>query len=259
MLRDEQYGCSWDLKQSFQTIPAHTLEEVYEVIDCIENQDYEHLPNELGDLLFQIVLYAQMGKEAELFDFTNVIDEISEKLLRRHPHVFPDATIESFGSRKHLTPEQVETNWERIKQQERLQKKSHPTRSSALEDIPKAFPALLRANKLQKKAMSTGFDWPEIQGVLAKVKEEIAELEEAIDGTSQDHIKEELGDVLFSVVNLSRHLKIDSESALRAANEKFEKRFMLMEELIDKDAIDYSTLTLEEFESYWQKAKAILN
>lgn len=261
MLRDPEHGCSWDLKQNFQSITSHTLEEVYEVIDSIEKSDYQHLPNELGDLLFQVVFYAQMGKEAELFDFDDVVAEICKKLLTRHPHVFPEATIESFGQKNTLSPEQVEAKWEEIKKQERLQKapaSRDKIATSALDDIPTAFPAMMRARKLQKKAALSGFDWTDIKDVLAKVKEEINELEEAIEESNAENINEEFGDVLFSVINLSRHLKLDSETSLRYANNKFEKRFKLMELLIKSENKDYSALSLQELEEYWIQAKIIL-
>jgi ATP diphosphatase len=254
MLRDAEHGCPWDRKQDFRTIAPHTLEEVYEVVDTIERGDFTHLANELGDLLFQIVFYAQLGKEAGLFDFDDIVNEICSKLLTRHPHVFPAATIDSFGNKSAITQEQVEANWETIKQGEREQKSNG--QDSLLDDIPRAFPALTRARKLQKRAAGAGFDWPDAAGVWEKVSEEIRELDEALTGNSHDKVEEELGDLFFSLVNLSRHMKIDPESCLRKANEKFEKRFRTLEQLIVGDGRELELLSLQEMEAYWQKVKA---
>lgn len=254
MLRDAENGCPWDKKQTFRTIVPHTLEEVYEVVDTIERGDFAHLANELGDLLFQIVFYAQMGKEAGHFDFNDVVHEICNKLLTRHPHVFPEATIDSFGSKSNLTPEEVEGNWESFKQSEREQKTDR--QSSILDDIPRAFPALIRARKIQKRAARAGFDWPDATGVLEKVHEEIRELDEVLIGTDPEKVEEELGDLFFSLVNLSRHLKIDPEGCLRKANEKFEHRFCVMEQLVVSDGKKMEMLSLQEMESYWQAVKS---
>ena len=253
MLRDPKHGCPWDIKQTFQTIAPHTLEEVYEVIDTIEREDYVHLANELGDLLFQVVFYAQLGKEQGRFDFNDIVSEIGNKLLQRHPHVFPEASIDSFGAPKHLKPEQVEANWEKIKQSER-QKKS-ADEASVLDDVPASFPALTRAAKIQKRAAHAGFDWPDHKGVLDKVREEILELEDAIEEESQTHIEEELGDLFFTLVNLSRHLKVDSEGSLRKANVKFEKRFRALEQLVTQQGVSLQSLSLDELEEYWQQVK----
>lgn len=254
LLRDPEFGCPWDIKQTFNTIAPHTLEEVYEVLDCIEQGDYQHLPEELGDLLFQVIFYAQMASEAGLFSFDEICESIINKLLIRHPHVFPDATIDSFGSQNKLTPEQVEVNWEKIKQIER--KKHGDSESlSLLNDVPRALPALLRARKLQGRAASGGFDWHELGSVLAKVKEEIDELEEAIAAKNQAHIEEEFGDLLFSMVNLSRHLKLNPESSLRQANSKFTHRFELVEQMLKEQEQDMQALSLDELETYWQQAK----
>jgi ATP diphosphatase len=253
MLRDEKYGCPWDRKQTFQTIVPHTLEEVYEVADTIEREDYAHLANELGDLLFQIVFYAQLGKEAGHFDFHDVVNEIATKLLTRHPHVFPAGTMDSFGSRGDITSEQVEGNWEAIKQTERAEKSKRP--GSLLDDIPVAFPSLMRARKIQKRAATTGFDWPDATGVMAKIREELGELDEAMASGDIAHMEEELGDLFFSLVNLSRHLKIDAESSLRKANSKFEKRFRKLEQQVSADGKAIEALLLEDMEAYWQAIK----
>ncbi|MEX2367088.1 MAG: nucleoside triphosphate pyrophosphohydrolase, partial [Pseudohongiellaceae bacterium] len=205
MLRDPEHGCPWDLQQNFQTIAPHTLEEVYEVVDTIDRQDYLHLKNELGDLLFQVVFYAQLGREQQLFGFDDIVSEIIDKLLQRHPHVFPDASMESFGRTSALTPGQVESNWEAIKSAERQQKSAdseadESEQASVMDDIPLAFPALTRARKIQKRAANLGFDWPDSTGVFAKLAEEIVELQQAVAGKRADDIADELGDLLFTIV-----------------------------------------------------------
>ena len=253
MLRDESHGCPWDRKQTFQTIAPHTLEEVYEVVDTIEREDYAHLANELGDLLFQVVFYAQLGKEAGYFDFQNVVDEITTKLLQRHPHVFPEATVESFGTRPALTASQVEGNWEELKKQERQDK--HGKTVSVLDDVPATLPALTRAGKLQKRAATVGFDWPDIQGVIEKCREEVEEIQEAVDSRVHEDIEGEVGDMFFTLVNLSRHLGIDPETSLRKANSKFENRFRHVEAAAKADNADLQSASLEKLESYWQQAK----
>jgi ATP diphosphatase len=254
LLRDKEHGCAWDVKQSFRSIAPHTLEECYEVIDCIEQEDYQHLPEELGDLLFQVVFYAQMAKEENLFNFDDICSEIINKLLTRHPHVFPDATIKSFGKENHLTPEQVEANWEKIKQEER-QKQGVGSIPSLLDDIPQALPALLRAKKLQSRAATGGFDWEDPKSVVKKIYEELEELEEAMQANDQMHIEEEFGDLLFSVVNLSRHLKLNPETSLRLANNKFSQRFKLIEHMLQEKKLGMKNLTISELESYWELAK----
>lgn len=254
MLRDKDHGCPWDRKQTFRTIAPHTLEEVYEVIDTIERDDYQHLANELGDLLFQVVFYAQLGAEKGYFNFSDVVSEIGQKLLTRHPHVFPDATMDSFGTSSDVSTEEVRTNWEQIKQAER-EKKSNST-VSILDDIPLAFPALTRSRKIQKRAANVGFDWPDYTGVTTKVQEELAELSEAIMSDNSAHIEEELGDVFFSLVNLSRHLKKDPEACLRQANQKFEKRFRRLEQKINNEGLDMQSMSIEQLEQYWQLAKS---
>lgn len=254
MLRDAEHGCPWDRKQTYQTIVPHTLEEVYEVADTIEREDYDHLANELGDLLFQVVFYAQLGKEAGHFDFNDVVNEIAGKLLTRHPHVFPEATMDSFGGKAGISPEQVEANWETIKKAERAGKDAHA--HSLLDDIPVAFPALTRARKIQKRAAGAGFDWPDAGGVLAKVHEELRELQETLPSGDPGRVEEELGDVFFSLVNLSRHLKIDPESCLRKANRKFETRFRALEQQVASEGASLESLSVDEMEARWQTIKA---
>jgi len=253
MLRDPEHGCPWDRKQTFHTIASHTLEEVYEVVDTIERNDYDHLANELGDLLFQIVFYAQLGKESGYFDFEDIVEEIGRKLLTRHPHVFPQATMESFGSQARLSPEQVEQTWEKIKQAERDSKGY--TDQSVLADVPAALPGLTRARKVQKRAASNGFDWPETSGVLEKIREEFEELAEVIETSNQDGIEDELGDLFFSLVNLSRHVDVEPERCLRRATNKFEDRFRALEEQVEKDGETIHTLSIEELEERWQAIK----
>lgn len=253
-LRKPVTGCPWDLKQNYKSITASTIEEAYEVVDAIESEDYVHLKEELGDLLFQVVFYCQLAKEEGRFSFPEVVDVLTRKLIRRHPHVFPAGSLESEISDKHVHSEDVEAvkkSWEAIKQDERNEKGSQ----SLLDDVPKALPALSRAQKLQKRASNAGFDWSAALDVLPIIREELEELEQAISEQSNDAIKEELGDVIFSLVNLSRKLKQDPEAALRMANTKFEKRFRYIEEQLRNDNLEPSSRNLELMEKYWQQAK----
>ena len=249
-LRDPKTGCPWDLKQTYQTIASHSVEEVYEVVDAIERNNIEHLSEELGDLLFQIIFYSQLGEEEGQFDFDAVVSNITEKLLRRHPHVFPDGSLDSIRTDDQAASEkEIKRNWERIKQQERNERGER----GILEDIPRALPALMRAAKLQKRAAGVGFDWTETAAVLEKLKEEITELETEIASANAQGIDDELGDVLFSCVNLARHLQVDPEKALARSNDKFKRRFDAMEALASVD--DFSQLTVEEMERLWSKVK----
>jgi nucleoside triphosphate diphosphatase len=256
-LRDSRHGCPWDRQQDFVSIAPHTLEEVYEVIDAIEQQDYRQLPDELGDLLFQIVFYAQLGGEQGLFDFNTIVSAITSKLLHRHPHVFPDATLASFGHSGTLAAEGVVAKWEAIKAEERLSKQA--TDTSALADVPLALPAMIRAAKLQKRAATQGFDWQQAVAVLGKVEEEIAELKAALCQQQATQVAEEFGDVLFTMVNLARHLQLEPEQTLRAANQKFEQRFRQMEMLIAADGLVMKALAGAELERYWQRVKQAEN
>ena len=244
-LRDPKKGCPWDKKQTFETIVPHTLEEAYEVADAIENGDMAELEGELGDLLFQVVFYAQLGREEGLFDFESIAKAMCDKLVRRHPHVFSDVTLD--------TDEAIKKNWEKLKQQERQTKNQENT--SLLDDLPRSFPALSLAQKMQKRVGRHGFDWPDVGGVIEKLEEEVAELKEAISNNDIAHMEEELGDVLFSCVNLSRHLKLDPEAALRKSCRKFEQRFRALETLIDNDGLSIDSASLEQLEATWQKAK----
>ncbi|MDX1490529.1 MAG: nucleoside triphosphate pyrophosphohydrolase [Pseudohongiellaceae bacterium] len=254
-LRDPQYGCNWDKKQSLKSLIAYTLEEAYEVVDAIESGDFDEIQDELGDLLFQIVFYAQIAQEQGQFDFNGVVSAIVQKLLRRHPHVYPDGSFESFGRAPNggLTPEEVEQRWEQIKNAERAGKKQ--AAKSLLDDVPVSLPAMDRAKKLQKRASSAGFDWETTAPVLAKLKEEVAELEAEIAGGDKALMSAELGDVLFSCVNLARHLGVEPEAALRQTNAKFERRFRTIEQLAEGHKRNISDLSLEEMDRFWDEAK----
>ncbi len=242
-LRDPKTGCPWDLEQDFATIAPYTLEEAYEVADAIAREDFDDLRSELGDLLFQVVFYAQMASERGFFDFDDVADGITEKMLRRHPHVF--------GSDEERATGKVDGSWEQIKEQER----SADPDDSALAGVTRALPALKRAQKLGKRAGRVGFDWPERKGVNDKIREELGELEDAVGTRDADHMEEELGDVLFAVVNLARHLDIDPEKALTGANYKFERRFRAMEAEIAAADLQISKMSLEALDQRWRKAK----
>jgi len=250
-LRDPKDGCPWDLKQSFSTIVPHTLEEAYEVADCIEQQDYDHLKGELGDLLFQVIFYAQLGKEENRFDFDQIVDTLVTKLIRRHPHVFPMGTLESRASEQALDDDAIKSRWEEIKQEER----SEQARHRVLDDVPRALPALNRAAKLQKRAAQVGFDWPDLHGVLDKIEEEIGELREAVDRGAQADIADETGDLLFALVNLARHLRVNPDSALRATNQKFERRFNHVEDQVEARGGDWQKFNLEQLDLFWDEAK----
>jgi len=254
-LRDPAGGCPWDLQQDFASIAPHTVEEVYEVVDAIETGAMDQLKQELGDLLFQVVFYAQLGREQHLFDFDAIADAICSKLLHRHPHVFPHGMLEEDIARVAITPEQVAGNWETIKAEERRQKAGGEP-GSTLDDVPLALPALLRAAKLQKRAAGVGFDWRETGGVLAKLREELVELEQALAVGERAGVDEELGDLLFTVVNLARHLRLNPETSLRQANRKFELRFRRMEILAMAQGRLLEELDADALDAYWEQAKA---
>jgi nucleoside triphosphate diphosphatase len=228
-LRDPERGCEWDVQQSFRTIAPYTIEEAYEVADAIERADFDALKDELGDLALQVVFHARMAEELGRFDLADVLTGISDKMERRHPHVFGD------GSRP---------GWEALKAEERAAKAEDP---SALAGVARALPALLRAEKLQKRAARTGFDWPDLGGPRARILEELDEIADA----PAEAVEEEVGDLLFAAVNLARHLRIDPETALRSANDKFERRFRAMEAM---DA-EFAALSLDEKEKLWVRAK----
>lgn len=245
-LRDKDAGCPWDVEQDFSTIAPYTIEEAYEVADAIARDDMEDLRDELGDLLFQVAFHSQMAKELGSFQFEDVAAGIAEKMIRRHPHVF--------GTNKERARGPVKGAWERIKAEERTGKNSN-AENSALDGVAVALPALKRAQKLGKRASTVGFDWPDTQGVRAKIVEELAELSAAESSGKSDAIAEELGDLLFSVVNLARHLEVDPEQALIEANRKFERRFRSMEAEAKNENIKLSRLDIDALEARWQRAK----
>jgi len=247
-LRTPGTGCPWDLKQTFATIAPYTIEEAYEVADAIAKDDIAHLKDELGDLLFQVVYHARMAEESRAFAFDDVVDAITTKMIRRHPHVFGSAQERAAGAAPGF--------WERAKQAERREKGAT---AGVLADVPSALPSLTRAVKLQNKAARVGFDWPSLAPVLDKLKEELAELEAEIDkqdpASGNEAIFEEFGDLLFVVANVARHLKLDPEGALRGANEKFIRRFRYIEERLAEKGRTPSGSDLAEMDALWDEAK----
>lgn len=256
-LRDPDTGCPWDQKQTFDTIIPHTIEETYEVVDAIVNRDWPNLQEELGDLLFQIIFYSQLAKEQNLFEFVDVVKTVNEKLIRRHPHVFAGKT---------LTDEEIKAQWQQIKAQEKAAKgiKAAP---SVLDSVPRSLPALSVANQLQQCCAKFGFDWDEITPVIAKVREEISEVEEEIQALKSDEaqsasnepkvdkLEEELGDLLFATVNLVRHLGKDPEVALAKANAKFSRRFRGVEALAAESGGELADYSLEQLDGFWEAVK----
>jgi len=254
-LRDPVDGCPWDIKQDWDDLVPLTIEELYEVVDAIDHQDWPHVAEELGDLLFHILFYSQLGSEAQHFDFDQVVHGVVEKLLRRHPHVFPDGTLTSRARGVALDEGSIKASWEQIKQQERQAKGQGAPAESLLADIPKALPALKRAIKLQKKAAKVGYDWPNARAVFAVIRSELDELEAAYDTGDALATTDELGDVLFSVANLARKLDIDAERAIAKANQKFTDRFQWIEQRVTQDRIDWASLSPEALDILWQQAK----
>jgi nucleoside triphosphate diphosphatase len=238
-LRDSETGCPWDLQQNFASIAPYTIEEAYEVSDAIDRADYDDLKDELGDLLLQVVFHSQMASEQNLFNFGDVVEAICTKMISRHPHVFEKGNA--------ISAKDVKTNWETIKAQER---KDKDKLNSALSGVALALPALLRAQKIQKRAARVGFDWPDINGAVAKFHEEIDELKNA---NNSDEQFEEYGDLLFAAVNMARHLNIDAEAALKAGTAKFERRFKTMERIARKE---FDGLPLDKKEALWLRAKS---
>ena len=251
-LRDPVSGCPWDLKQSYQSIAPSTLEEAYEVVDAIEREDYPNLKEELGDLLFQTIFYSQLASEEKRFSFAEVVDALVTKLIRRHPHVFHDGTLHGESDTQKVAETAVKHNWEAIKQQERDAKGV----GGVLADVPLALPAVTRAIKLQKRASRIGFDWPDVKGVMMKLLEEIRELTDAAEAADQAGVEAEMGDLLFTCINVARHLEVDPESALRAANNKFVTRFQCMEQEAAEAGKVLSLLPHDELERLWLQAKA---
>lgn len=263
VLRDREQGCPWDLQQDWDSIVPHTLEEAYEVADAIERRAFDELPGELGDLLFQVVYYAQFGAEEQRFDFDDIVDTLTAKMLRRHPHVFPEGTLDSRRpagvSAEEVQTPQVNSRWETLKAAER-DERARAARAdgtpSVLDDVPRTMPALSRAAKLSKRAARVGFDWPDARGVVAKIREELAEVEEALAAGDQQHAQEEVGDLLFAVTNLARTLNADPEQCLRATNAKFERRFRYVEGELNAARRPLAEASLDEMEAHWQAAKA---
>lgn len=237
-------GCPWDRKQNFDTIKAYLLEESYEVMDAIDRRDWPGLAEELGDLMLQPVFFAQMAQEEGLFSIADSLDAINEKLIRRHPHVFGTATAE--------TPDDVKQRWDEIKKQEKTEK-GHATDGSILDGVPRNLPALVEAEKISHKAAGVGFEWPDISGVVEKLQEEARELAVAREGGNRVEIEHEIGDLLFTAVNLARFLKVDPEQALRKANSRFRSRFAHVEQ--NRGEAELNQLSLERMEELWAEAK----
>jgi ATP diphosphatase len=260
-LRDPQHGCPWDLQQSFKTIAPYTVEEAYEVADAIERDDLPSLRDELGDLLFQVVFHSQLAQEQGAFDFEAVANAICDKMERRHPHVFADASI--------ADAEAQTVAWEEQKRRERAQKRAGAEQASVLDDVPVALPALTRANKLGKRAAQVGFEWSDVHGAIGKLDEEIAEFKAEVRSTAclqadtttegqhqHERLAAELGDVLFCVVNVCRYLKIDPEQALKRTNASFERRFRYVERGLAKQGKTPQQATLAEMDQLWDQGKA---
>lgn len=247
-LRDPVAGCAWDLEQDFATIAPYTIEEAYEVADAIERGDMGELRDELGDLLFQVMFHSRMAEEAGAFALADVVAAINDKMIRRHPHVFGE-------DRDGRSADEQTVAWEVLKAAERAKKSTANVAPSALDGVARALPALLRAEKLQKRAARTGFDWTETPPIFDKLEEEIAEVKEAMASGDADAVEDEVGDLLFVVANLARRLSVDPEQALRKANAKFERRFRAMEAEAARDAVDFAALSLDEQEAYWQRVK----
>ncbi len=248
-LRDPDGGCPWDIEQTFQTIAPYTIEEAYEVADAIEKNDHGSLKDELGDLLLQVVYHARIAEDNKLFNFEDIAQAITDKMVSRHPHVYGDVS--------HKNVEEQALAWEELKAKERVEKQGREE-ESILDGITVGLPAATRAVKLQKRAARVGFDWPDLNPVIEKIHEEIEELKEVLDHTrsiDMDRAEDELGDVLFSVVNLARHLDLDPEQALRRTNQKFEKRFRGVEIALKDKGLSPEESSLEEMEDLWNSQK----
>lgn len=275
-LRDPESGCPWDVKQTFSSIVPHTLEEAHEVAEAIASQDWHHVEEELGDLLFQVIFYSQLGDEQALFDFSSVIDVLVTKLIRRHPHVFPNGNLQAQRDPNSCPSDaEIKAQWQIIKQQEKTLKAGLPSGDTSvskspsslalvayLNDIPTSLPALTRADKIQKTVSMRGFDWTEIQGVLDKVREELQEVEDEIEEADVQRLQHEVGDLLFASVNVARHLGINPEQALGQANRRFSERYSLVaESLADKgrslELGNSNQVSSAEMEQAWVEAKKL--
>ena len=245
MLRDKDNGCPWDIEQTLESLSPCVIEEAYEVSDAIAKKDYGNLKEELGDVLLQVIFQAEIANELKLFNFDEIVDTLNKKLIRRHPHVFKDAP-------KPLSAQEQTQAWDAIKALE----KNPEDASNTFGDIPASLPPILKAKKIQKKASKKGFDWKASIDVIEKVEEELKELKLEIQQNNNENIKDELGDLLFSIVNLSRHLELDASEAINQANHKFVKRFRLMEAEISKDNQEIDNLTSEELEEFWVRIKS---
>jgi MazG family protein len=243
-LRNPKSGCPWDIRQTKEDVGRYLLDETYEVLEAIGKASPGAIREELGDLLFMILFLARIAEEENLFGVDGVLDDIAAKMIRRHPHVFGDATVKDAA--------EVKRNWDQIKRDVEKRGEGAP---SILSRVPRAMPALLRAQKITAEAAKVGFDWDSVQGVMAKVEEEMGEFREALAEGNPDRVRDEIGDVLFSIVNLGRHLHIDAEEALRAANGKFEERFLYIEERLREQGKDPASSTLEELDALWEEAK----
>ena len=245
ILRDKDNGCPWDIEQTLESLSPCVVEEAYEVSDAIARKDFENLKEELGDVLLQVIFQAEIANESNLFNFDEIVDSLNKKLIRRHPHVFD-------GASKPLSAEEQTKTWDKIKAQE----KSNKDKQHTFGNIPSSLPPILKAKKIQKKAAKKGFDWRESIDVIEKVEEELRELKHEIQQNNKVNCQEELGDLLFSLVNLSRHLQIDASEAISHANHKFVKRFRLMEEEISKNEKKIENLSPDELEKFWVKIKS---
>jgi nucleoside triphosphate diphosphatase len=249
-LRDPETGCAWDVQQNFASLIPYTLEEAYEVVDAIQRNDTDDLRSELGDLLLQVVFHARIAEEHGLFDFEQVASAISDKLVRRHPHVFAGVTYNSDAERQ--------AAWEAAKAAERASKASTEQVASVLDGVAESFPALVHCEKIQRRAADHGFDWPEVEPVFEKVLEEFNEVKEAWVSGNQAHIEEEIGDLLLVVVNLARHLNVNAELALKASTKKFSSRFQYIEQQINASQRELKACRLEELDMLWHEAKRVL-
>ena len=242
-LQDPDTGCAWDREQTFKSIASCAIEEAYEVADAIDREDFKSLKSELGDLFFQVVFHAEMANEKGIFNLKDVINELNEKLVRRHPHVFSNQNA--------LSSEESLTIWEDIKAQERKTQKL----DSLMDDVPKNLPSLLRAKKLQKRAARVGFDWKDANKVIDKIEEELEELKIEHSKNNKDKLAEEVGDILFTIVNLTRHYDLDPEDIMRRSNLKFEQRFKAMEKYAEQNDLELKGMSVDQLENVWQKIK----